>query len=47
MATNIYSYYGASNHFSLVLGATEPTYVDVDCGFGTVEYLVEPAVWEP
>lgn len=47
MATNIYSYYGASNHFSLVLGATEPTYVDVDCGFGTVEYLVEPAVWDP
>lgn len=44
--TNIYNYTGASNAFHIVLGTTEPTYVDIDCGFGPVEYEVSPAIWD-
>ncbi len=46
LTTNIYSYQGAANNFTIVLGATEETYIDVDCGYGPVEYLVQPAVWD-
>lgn len=44
--TNIYNTYGATNYFSLVIGSNaEDSYIDVDCGFGKVEYEVEPAVY--
>lgn len=44
--TDIYANYGSSNHFTLLLGSTEKTYVDVDCGFGEVEYEIAPAEWD-
>lgn len=44
--TNIYELNGALNSFSLVLGGTEPEqYIDIDCGFGKVEYVLEQAVY--
>ena len=37
--TNIYDSYGEANQFSLVIGTLDANqYVDVDCGFGKVEY---------
>jgi len=44
--TNIYETYGGTNAFHFVLGATEETYIDVDCGFGRDEYLVGPATFD-
>ena len=44
--TNIYETYGGANAFHLVLGTTEETYIDVDCGFGRDEYLVGPATFD-
>ena len=42
--TNIYDSYGEANQFSLVVGSIgENQYVDVDCGFGKIEYEVQPA----
>ena len=42
--TNIYDTYGEANQFSLVIGSiSENQYVDVDCGFGKIEYEVQPA----
>lgn len=42
--TNIYDTYGESNQFSLVIGSVDSAqYVDVDCGFGKIEYEVQPA----
>lgn len=42
--TNIYDSYGESNQFSLVIGSIDSTqYVNVDCGFGKIEYEVQPA----
>ncbi|MGN0234953.1 MAG: hypothetical protein ACI4BD_01360 [Paludibacteraceae bacterium] len=38
MHTNIYENAGANNQISLVIGAVEDMYLDVDCGFGKVEY---------
>ena len=44
--TNIYEQSGELNSFSLVLGGTEPEqYIDIDCGFGKVEYVLEQAVY--
>lgn len=44
--TNIYEQSGELNTFSLVLGGTEPEqYIDIDCGFGKVEYVLEQAVY--
>lgn len=37
---------GTQPSFSFIIGATEETYIDVDCGYGPVEYLVAPAVWD-
>lgn len=43
--TNIYDTYGESNEFSIVIGMNgEGQYIDVDCGFGPVEYEAEAAV---
>lgn len=42
--TNIYDSNGEANQFSLVIGSIDSTqYVDVDCGFGKIEYEVQPA----
>lgn len=38
--TNIYDNVGAENAFHFELGATEPVYVDVDCGYGLTEMEV-------
>lgn len=45
--TNIYDNVGASNQFSLVIGTLEKgQYIDVDCGYGPVEYETEQAVMD-
>ncbi|MDY2942811.1 MAG: hypothetical protein SOT07_03840 [Paludibacteraceae bacterium] len=36
--TSIYEQAGSNNQISLVIGAVENMYLDVDCGFGPVEY---------
>lgn len=42
--TNIYDSFGETNQFSLVIGSvSENQYVDIDCGFGKIEYEVQPA----
>lgn len=43
--TNIYDTYGVENAFYIYLGTTETDYYDVDCGYGTSEYEVEPAYY--
>ncbi|MDE5785019.1 MAG: hypothetical protein K2H98_00645, partial [Duncaniella sp.] len=35
--TNVYDNVGETNAFHFYLGAKEPIYVDVDCGFGSIE----------
>lgn len=45
--TNIYDTYGDSNHFGIVLGATEASFYDVDMGFGTEEHEVGMAFFNP
>lgn len=45
--TNIYDQYGAENAFHIVLGATQQDYFDIDCGFGTAEYEVSQAYFDP
>ncbi|MDE6108862.1 MAG: hypothetical protein K2F72_01075, partial [Muribaculaceae bacterium] len=44
--TNIYDTYGETNSFHIVLGATEPTYFDIDYGFGPEEVLVDVAYFD-
>lgn len=44
--TNIYDTYGASNSFSIRLGATRQEYFDVDCGAGKNEVLVDVAQFD-
>ena len=43
MKTCIYEQAGANNQISLVIGAVEDMYLDVDCGFGKVEYELKAA----
>lgn len=38
MTTSIYELAGANNQISLVIGAVEDMWIDVDCGFGAEEY---------
>lgn len=45
--TNVYENTEAENVFHIILGATENTYVDVDCGYGKSEVEVGPAVYNP
>lgn len=40
--TSLYELAGPQNHFTLMLGATEKTSVEVDCGSGRVKYDIEP-----
>ena len=44
--SNIYDTYGTSNAFSLVIGSLDTCYVDVDCGFGAIEYELVPATYD-
>ncbi len=44
--TNIYDTYGDTNSFHIVLGATEPTYFDIDYGFGPEEVYVDVAYFD-
>ncbi len=44
--TNIYDTYSETNSFHIVLGATEPTYFDIDYGFGPEEVLVDVAYFD-
>ena len=41
--TQRYDMVGAENVFSIALGAIEDTYVDIDFGFGPVEYKIGSA----
>lgn len=43
--TSIYETYGETNAFHFILGATQNTYIDVDCGYGPMEYEVSQAVF--
>ncbi len=45
--TNINKEPGESYYFHFNIGTTETTYIDVDCGYGPVEYEIAPAVWNP
>lgn len=45
--TNINKDSGESYSFHFNIGTTETTYIDVDCGYGPVEYEITPAVWNP
>ncbi len=45
--TNVYDNVGETNAFHFYLGAKEPIYVDVDCGFGSIETEVGVAVFDP
>ena len=44
--TNVYDNTGETNAFHFYLGAKEPIYVDVDCGFGSIETEVGEAVFD-
>lgn len=44
--TDLYDMYGAANVFTFYLGASENTYVDVDCGFGATETELEQAYYD-
>lgn len=33
--------------FTILLGTSTPSYVDVDCGYGTVEYETQPVAYDP
>lgn len=44
--TNVYDNVGETNAFHFYLGAKEPVYVDVDCGFGPVETEVGVASFD-
>lgn len=43
LKSNIYGYQGASNYFTLTIGTTEATEIEVDCGNGPVKYSIVPA----
>lgn len=44
--TNIYNTYGPSNAFHITLGATEPTYYEIDYGYGPIEEEVGVAIFD-
>ncbi|MDE6582335.1 MAG: hypothetical protein K2K47_07400, partial [Duncaniella sp.] len=45
--TAVYDNVGETNAFHFYLGAKEPTYVDIDCGFGSIETEVGVASFDP
>lgn len=44
--TSLYDLNGPTNSFTFYLGGTAGEYIDVDCGFGTVEYELQEAVFD-
>ena len=45
--TDIYNQSGPTSTYNIVIGATEAGhYIDVDCGFGKVEYELEESVMD-
>lgn len=44
--TSLYELNGESNSFHFTLGTKSTAYYDIDCGFGTQEYEIEPAVFD-
>lgn len=42
--TTLYDSHGTGNAFHFVIGSTETTYIDVDCGYGPTEEIVEMAI---
>lgn len=46
LKSSIFELGGAANQFHLVVGGREGAYIDVDCGYGTVEVELKPAVVE-
>ena len=45
--TSAYDTYGESNSIQLLISSsTEGDYIDVDCGFGTEEHELQPAVFD-
>ncbi len=44
--TTLYEDMAAANAFHFVIGAKADTYIDVDCGYGSVEVEVGPAVFD-
>ncbi|MDE6741349.1 MAG: hypothetical protein K2J58_03345, partial [Muribaculaceae bacterium] len=48
--TDAYEYANVDNLFTICFDVDEPIYLDVDCGFGLVEYEIEPSqdgTWIP
>lgn len=45
--TTVYENTETENAFHFVIGATEDIYLDIDCGFGSVELEVSKAVFNP
>ncbi|MDE6766127.1 MAG: leucine-rich repeat domain-containing protein, partial [Duncaniella sp.] len=44
--TTLYELHGEQNAFHFYLGTKTKDYYDIDCGFGTQEYEIEPAVFD-
>ncbi len=47
MRTNIYDVAGPNNACTITLGGTPGKYIEVDCGFGPVEYKIQDATFDP
>lgn len=46
MRTNIYDVAGPNNACTITLGGTPGKYIEVDCGFGPVEYQIQNATFD-
>lgn len=44
--TNAYELSGGANHFSIFLGSTTDTYIEVDAGYGLTEVEIQPAYFD-
>ncbi|MCH5221486.1 MAG: hypothetical protein J1F05_04045 [Muribaculaceae bacterium] len=44
--TSIYDTYGSTNTFTIVVGGISEGYIDVDCGYGPVEYELEKSTFD-
>lgn len=44
--TRVYEASGAAGSITLMLGATEEGYIDVDCGYGAIESEISPAYFD-
>lgn len=44
--TRVYEASGGTGSITLMLGATEEGYIDVDCGYGAIESEISPAYFD-